>query len=313
MPPTGSANSARAALERILSPAFLRTLGRLRLSVRQALGRRPGNTPMRGAAEAAGIEFERHKGYQPGDELRFLDWNAYARLDQLLVKRFRPEREAPLHIFVDASASMGVPQADEKFSFAVAIAVALAYVAARRQDPARIVALGSAMGRTGFAASPIARAPVTLDRLSTFCAGLHPGGETTLVDGIAAYSHSLNERGLAVVVSDFLVPPERWRESLRLFGNRGFEVAAVRPLGNFERDPGGHFRAARLRDAESGAERVVRLSRAHLDHYRRNLSEHLEALRRECARHGAAFIVADTARDIEYCLFHQLPATGVLR
>src|SRR5262245_12492213 len=109
--PAGATASALAA---VLTPDFLRKLDRLHLTVRRSLSTRPGNTPMPRGAQGSGIELESYKTYDPGDDLRHLDWNAYGRLDQLLIKTFRAEREAPLHIFVDSSASMGMPETDNK-------------------------------------------------------------------------------------------------------------------------------------------------------------------------------------------------------
>src|SRR5437870_10844619 len=104
-----------ALLASVLSAPFLRKLERLHLSVRRSLSTRPGNTPMPRGAQGSGIEIESYKSYDPGDDLRHLDWNAYGRLDQLLIKTFRAEREAPLHVFVDTSASMAAPGGDNKF------------------------------------------------------------------------------------------------------------------------------------------------------------------------------------------------------
>src|SRR5229473_4144226 len=104
-----SATDSAAALAAVLTPPFLRKLDQLLLTVRRALGTRPGNTPMPRGSQGSGIELENYKAYGPGDDLRHLDWNALGRLDQLLIKTFRAEREAPLHLFVDLSASMAFP------------------------------------------------------------------------------------------------------------------------------------------------------------------------------------------------------------
>ena len=76
-------------------------------------GVRSGETPVRGLIQDFGIEIESFKSYAPGDDIRYLDWNAVGRLDQLLTRRFVAEREIPVHVLVDASRSMGVPGADD--------------------------------------------------------------------------------------------------------------------------------------------------------------------------------------------------------
>lgn len=312
MPPSVSTSSVAAAIADILAPPFLRSLARLRLAVRRAIGTRPGNTPMRRGTHPTGIEIEAYKPYDPGDELRFLDWNAYARLDQLLVRRFRAEREAPVHVFVDASASMGAPARDEKLAFAVGLAMSLAYVAVRHHDPARLVVLaGGAEG--GFTASPVARFPPALLRIADFCRGIRAGGPTTLAAGVDAYLQRERTPGFAILISDFLVDPAEWRTAVDRLAARGFEIAALRPLGSGERDPSSLFRRGRLRDAESGAEKLISLSAANLARYEEALDLHLQDLHRHCAARAAFFAACDTSAGLVHCLFRQLPAMGMLR
>ncbi len=311
MPRGDSANSVPAAIAEVLAPSFLRHLRRMRLLTRRAVGGRPGNTPVRSGLDATGIELERYKTYAAGDELRFVDWNAYARLDQLLVKRFRAEREAPLHLLVDGSASMGSPEEDGKFTFAMALAISLAYVATRHHDPVRIVVLGT-QRLGGYAASPVVRLPALLPQLTEFCRGMQPGGGTPFPAAVAAYLHTTRTRGLAVVISDLLVEQPQWRDTVRLLAGRGYDVAALRPLGAHERDPSRLFRRGRLLDVETGGERIVRLTPQNLERYQRALGEHLEMARRECAANGALFSVCDTDLGVEHCLFTDLPRVGLV-
>src|SRR6266404_8700107 len=76
----------------------------------------------------AGIEFADHREYTPGDDFRYLDWNLFARLDELLLKRFREEEDLHVYLLLDCSRSMGYGQ-EPKFDFARQVAAALAYIA----------------------------------------------------------------------------------------------------------------------------------------------------------------------------------------
>ncbi len=313
MPAAACATDIRTAVGKVLEPAFLRTLARLRLAAHSVGGTRPGNTPVRRGSDPTGLEVERYKAYDPGDELRFIDWNALARLDQLLVRRFRAEREAGVHVFLDGSASMDCPPADGKFPFAVALALSLAYVALHRHELVRLIWLGEHGSGESFAASPPVRLEAYLPRLTAFCAPLQPRGRTRLREGIRAYVQQTRAPGLAIVISDFLVEPDDWRAALRELGARGFHVAALRPLGDREREPALLFRRGLLVDVESGRQRAVSLTPERLAQYQAALRAHLETLEAECARGGAIFAVCDTAAGLEHCLFRQLPAVGLLR
>lgn len=209
MPPHASADERRdadvaAALTLATSPGFLRTLDRLQFTARHSVGRHPGSMPVARATQASGLEVAAHKAYVPGDDLRYIDWNALARLDQRVIRTFRAEREAPLHLLIDGSASMGVPRADGKLPFAAALAISLAYIALRHGHPVRLAVL---TGASGSRLSPRVRHVQRLPELQAFLAPLHAAGPTRLADGVDAYLRTTHEPGTAIVLSDFLVEP----------------------------------------------------------------------------------------------------------
>ena len=306
-----TAGAVAATLAAVLTPPFLRKLDRLHLAVRRSLSTRPGNTPMPRGAQGSGIEIESYKSYDAGDDLRHLDWNAYGRLDQLLIKTFRAEREAPLHIFVDVSASMSVPDGDNKMGFAAGMAACLAYVSLRNHDPVRIVAIGDALPEL-HVSSPFFRHRQSLQQIRTFLLQLRPAGRTALAAGIAAGLRRQRSPGVAIVVSDFLMAPSAYESALGDLVARRFTVAAVRVIGPGERDPASLFRRAQLVDAETGWRRFITVNRHNLERYAVALGEHLRGLQAFCSRCGAMFSVADTAVGLERSLFYDLPALGLI-
>lgn len=303
--------SSTAPLSRVFDPSFLRKLDRLQLTVRHALSTRPGSTPMPRGAQGSGIEIEGHKPYHAGDDLRHVDWNAYSRLDQLVVRTFRAEREAPLHLFVDVSASMTAPESDGKLDFARQLAASLAYIALRHHDPVRIAALGSRLPQH-CASSPVFRHRNRLASVRAFLETLQAQGETALDSGIDTALCRYRTPGVAVVISDFLTPPPVHETIPAMLAARGFTTAMLRVLGRTERDPSSRFRKARIVDVENGAARYVTLNPENLSRYEHALEEHLQSLRTACARHSVPLIVSDPAAGIEHCLFHDLPRAGVV-
>src|SRR3954454_9564911 len=111
----------------LITPELLR-----RLEQFQMLAQRRAKSSARGErrsrARGQSVEFADHRNYVSGDDLRYLDWNLYGRLDKLFLKLYEEERELPVTIFLDASESMtfGTPI---KFDFARQIAAAVGYVA----------------------------------------------------------------------------------------------------------------------------------------------------------------------------------------
>jgi uncharacterized protein (DUF58 family) len=308
---TDTAASAASALAAVLTPRFLRKLDRLHLAVQRSLSTRPGNTPMPRGSQGSGIEIEGYKSYSEGDDLRHLDWNAYGRLDQLLIKTFRAEREAPLYVFIDLSASMSVPASDNKFAFALGLAASLAYVSLRNHDPVRIVAIGEALPDLHLS-SPFFRHRQSLQHVRDFLLRLQPKGKTALASGIAAALRQQRSPGVAIVLSDFLTDPGIYESALSGLAARRFTVAAARIIGPGERDPSSLFRRAQLIDAETGARRFITLSPENLTRYHHALADHLRNLQSLCNRSGIVFSIADAAAGLEQSLFHDLPALGFI-
>jgi uncharacterized protein (DUF58 family) len=256
------------------------------------------------------MEIAGHAAYTPGDELRYVDWNVYGRLDQLLVRRFRAEREAPLHVLIDTSASMASPAEDEKLAFALALAAALSYVSLHHHDPVRLITLGG--HAPAFRASPWFRHSGRLPQIRRSLSASRAAGPGSLAQSIHSYLESSHIPGLAVVLSDFLVPRAAYERALDQLQARGFEVAAVRLLGPQERNPGTFRGRVRLRDVETGRERFVTLTRDHRDAYTRALEDQLAHLRAWCATRRIAFAVGDTSRSLDSFLLNDLTAAGLV-
>lgn len=265
---------------------------------------------MRHGSQSAGMELTEYRQYVPGDDPRAVDWNAYGRLGALWVKRFRSEREAPLHILIDTSASMGVPVADGKLALATGLAAALAYVAMRQQDPVRLIALGG--GPRTVEVSPLYRHVGRFGELRAFIGKLHADGTVPLAEAIRAYRRTTQSAALVILISDFLLPLPACEEALSLLGGPLQSVAALRVIGPEERDPERLPRRARLYDVEAGGERMVTLTNEHRERYVRALAAHLQHLTQWCARRRQVFLPVDTDRGLEHCLFDLLPRSGVV-
>lgn len=309
MPPSAFTADVAAAVRLASAPPLLRLLDRLRFTGQSSVSHRPGSTPVARATQASGLELAAHKPYTPGDDLRHVDWNALARLDQRVIKTFRAEREAPLHVLLDSSASMGAPADDGKLAFSAALAACCAYIALRHGNPVRAAVLGG----DGSRVSPLLRHPHRLPELYAFLAPLTTSGATRLCEGIDGYLRSTRLPGLVLVISDFLIEPARAEQGLDLLRGRGHDVVALRPLGAIERTAAHLPRRVRLRDAETGVQRDVELTAAHRARYTAAVTSHLAHLRDWCAGRGIAFTAVDPADGLADCLLHALPRVGVLQ
>jgi uncharacterized protein (DUF58 family) len=133
--------SQPSLFEQAFTPETLRVLDRVRLRATHASGERPGHTRVKNRGDVSGTELERHVAYTRGDDLRRIDWNVYARLDELVTRRFVAEREVPVWFVLDSSGSMGPDEPGSKLDMARAIAAILATVSLSGGDRVYLAAI----------------------------------------------------------------------------------------------------------------------------------------------------------------------------
>lgn len=167
-------------------------------------------------------EFADYRQYAPGDEIRAIDWRAYARTDRFYIKLFRKETDMNCYLLVDRSSSMGYRGGESlsKLDYASFLAAALAYLMIQQGDKASLSLCDDAL-RTflpaGGTRQNLQRILVTLERTT-------PGGYTALADSLQTLFGVVRRKGLLVVISDFLDEPARVFSALSMFAHRGFAV-----------------------------------------------------------------------------------------
>ena len=246
--------------------------GGLALHVRRGAGERIGDHRLPGRPQTSGLEIESYRPYAPGDDLRHLEWSALARLDVLLTRRFTAEREIPVHLLVDASASMGVPARDAKLAVACELAMALAWMALATNDPVRLVRLGDTAPARAF------RRPASARRLAIVLCAMVPRGALDLGAALAAYAAGQREPGAVFVVSDFMAEPDAVERGVQALRKRRNQVVLLQVIGRGELDPSREFAHGVLADAESGATHPIVLTPAVRRGYDAVLAAHLAAL-----------------------------------
>ncbi len=240
---------------------------RLRVDPRRRL-RRGGERL--GAGPGASLEFHDHRSYQPGDDLRHLDWGVYARTDQLVLRRHRKEVSPHVEIVVDLSASAGVT--DEKAALTLGLTALLAHVAGA-DGPRLTVWVLTADKPTRLSSlwpAGLARAEV----------GGSAGLEADPGPALTAGSERL-------LVSDGLCPGGGARVVKRLGRNAG-SICLVQPLLESELDPK-PLGAVRLEDVEGGALDLVHDELA-CRRYRERFTRHQEGWQRALQGRGAGLV-----------------------
>jgi uncharacterized protein (DUF58 family) len=281
--------------------AFLLQLERLTfISRRTHVGRVKGErkSPRRGSS----VEFADYRPYEVGDDLRYVDWNAFGRLNRLYLKVFVDEEDLCVHLIVDGSASMdfGTPN---KFQYGVRLAAALAFVGFTNLERVGVAVFRDRIsegwlptrGRNQFL--PVAE----------FLAGVVPAVPTRFNDAVAQYAQRAKDTGLAIVVSDFL-DPDGYEAGLRALLERRFDVHVVHLLSRDELAPafGGDLE---LVDAETGDVREVSVDAETLRGYERQLASFLAGVEGFCRAKEINYQRVSTETPLEDLLLRRLKGT----
>ena len=236
-------------------------------------------SPFRGFS----VEFTEHRAYQPGDELRYLDWKILARADRLFVKQFEEETNLRAMVLVDVSRSMawrGAPGRLTKRAYADRIAAALALILLRQRDATGLITFDDAVREVVPARVKAGQWARIVRGLVRTPDGMHTAAQAALVH----VTSLLARRGLVVLVSDLLFDRELALTALRYLRHRGHHVIVLHLMDPAEAELSGPPEV-RFRDPESAASVVVRpreLARA----YGEAVGREIAAWRTACRRHG---------------------------
>jgi len=301
------------APETLLDPKFLRTLDQLAFATRRLFtGHVQGEkrSPKRGSS----VEFADFRDYVPGDDPRYVDWNAYGRLDRLLIKLFVEEEDLSVHLLVDASESMAFGEVT-KFRCAQRLAAALAYLALTSFDRVRVTPFSTELGEVIGPYRGRAFAPRMFARMEQW----QPAGQTDLTRSLRDYAQAVRQPGLVVAISDLLDRSDksdgsdRWgyQDALRFLAGSKCEVVVLHVLDDAELAPpwSGDLK---LVDAETGGEREVTMGQRSLRLYRRTLDEFLSGVEAFCSGRQIAYQRVATSEAVEDVVL-KLHRRGVVR
>jgi uncharacterized protein (DUF58 family) len=272
----------------LFAPDFLAQLERLSLASRRVFrGRVKGErkSPRRGHS----VEFCDYRAYGVGDDLRYVDWNIYGRLDRLHVKLFVDEEDLCLHLLLDASLSMdfGTPS---KLEYGMKVAAAIGFIGLVNLER---VGVGILRERSAEGWSP-ARGRNQFGSLVDFLARIRPDGATRLNETLGTYAMRAREPGLAIVMSD-LLDPAGFETGIRALLERRFDVHVIHLLDPQEVNPefGGDLR---LIDSETGELREITVDGEAVRAYRERLHQFLERAEGFCRAHELGYhrVITDT-------------------
>lgn len=260
----------------------------------------------------SGIEFADYRQYSAGDDLRQVDWNAYARLGTLHVRQSQAEHDTMLYLLVDASPSMQFGGPPTKFLAARRLAAGLGYIALAHLDGVALATPGArGAGTESRISQSVFRGRAQSSGLFRELQGLETV-QAVGFDGVLR-QWSMEPAGggqgrLAVVVSDLML--DGWQEGVRSLVTAGFGVTVMHMLSPEELLPPdeGDFQFI---DSESGERLDVHIGAASLQEYGRRLDTWLLGTQAWCGANGARYVRLQSDWDIERTLLDMLRRQGV--
>ena len=255
------------------------------------------------------VEFADFREYQPGDDIRRIDWNLFARLGKHFLKLYTDERQMHIRIYIDCSASMGFYP--DKAEYAIGLAVAFGYLAIRNNDKvsfhllrdgAEIDPFGLIVGKNSFFSAVGKMKDITF------------AGEANFA-GISSGQIGVSD-GMAVLISDFLTE-NSWQKAVDYFIFQKQQVLVCQVLGKEELSPtySGKFELMDCEGIGKGDDRNVHLSitRAMLDAYKKELNKYILEIKKFCTSRDTTFLSVGTNVPVDRVIYRELARYDIVK
>lgn len=282
----------------MLNDTFLIRLDALRLALKNPASGGAGGV-RRSRSLGSSAEFSDFREYVPGDDVRRLDWNAYARFDKLFMKLFMEEQESVVTVLVDGSASMRAKREES-----IQAAEALSYLALGSGDRLRVGWLGV----DGTAMSPYYSGRKAYLQVSGFLNKRAMEGKTDLLAGLRSIDPF--PKGMCFLISDCYVD-EGIEQALEYLRYRRQEAALVQVLSPFEMKPELEG-AVKLKDAEGAPDLDMLIDGAVLRQYQSALEGFLKDVRQQCHKRAIPYLLLCGDKPFEESFLPALAASGAL-
>ncbi len=289
----------------LLDPQFMARLDSLDILSRKILqGKLQGER--RSKRHGQSVEFADHRPYVVGDDLRFVDWNIYGRLEQLFLKLFIEEQDLTVHIVVDTSASMSFGKPAKEL-FIKKLTAALAYVSLVNNN--RVTISLFAEGVKAQLANM--RGRNYLHRMADHLLTSESEGLSLFDESCKQIVASRTGTGVMIVLSDFLFK-EGYDSGLRRLISGRYDLYVIQVLCPQELSPdiSGDLKLVDIEDIDAAE---ITVSSALLKYYKKNVAAYCNELKSFCARRGGVYVLANSADSVESLVLNYLRRIRLLR
>lgn len=288
----------------LLDPKFLKQINRLQIRSENVFrGKFKGER--RSLNRGASVEFADYRTYELGDDLRYIDWNVYARLDRLFLKLFNAEEDLPVFILIDNSESMDFGR-PTKLECAKRIAAALSYISLISFDRVSVYTFSDQLKPIVSLMYGKAQFP----KVSQAIEGIVSGGETHLTTCLQRFATETKGAGVGIIISDFW-DMEGYEAGVKQLLSRNLDLTLIHLLSAEETHPrlSGELQLA---DAETGQSTEITVNEGALVGYTERLNAFCESLKRYCLNRGVTYIRMNHQTPIEQFVLQDLRRSGFI-
>ena len=289
----------------LLDSAFMNKLDQLALMSKKIFaGKMRGERLTKRRGDSA--EFADYRNYVSGDDLRYLDWNIYARLGQLFLKLFLQEEDLHVSVLIDVSKSMdwGDPS---KGRYARQIAAAISYIALSNFDRLSLYAYSDGLQYelTGV------RGRRLMFKVMEFLRKIEFDGTSNLTATGKQFAIRHPQPGIVLILSDFF-EKGGFEDGFRYLLGRNYDLYAVQILSPEEIAPT-LVGDLRLQDVEDDDAAEVTISRALINRYRQNLQAYCESIKQYCTRRGVSYLFTSTDAPFDQIVLSYFRQRGLIQ
>ncbi len=248
------------------------------------------------------VEFSEHRKYTPGDDMKDIDWQVYARTDKYYVKKFESETNITGYLVMDLSKSMGYTYQQDltKFDYGICLAAALAYLMVNQQDPVGLITFNEKIRES---LSPRSKR-TQLGNILSLLSRIGPDGTTDFAHAMGQMSSLLKNRSLLMIFSDLLTDEEEMMNALFRLKHGGHDIILFHILDHAEVNfP---FKGVcKLRDPETGEEIKVD-GQGFQKSYVEEVKQFRERLTQKSRQSGIDYVPLDTSMQFDKALMEYL-------
>jgi uncharacterized protein (DUF58 family) len=288
----------------LLEPSFMARLDQLDVMSRKLLaGKMKGER--RSKRRGQSVEFADYRNYVIGDDLRFVDWNIYARLDRLFLKLFLEEEDLSLYVLLDVSKSCDYGE-PSKASYLKKVAASLAYIGLVNYNRVNVIAMSDGI----VAETGALRGRKRVPQMLSFVQNLQPAGPSHFTAACRRFALQHRQKGVCVMLSDFFVK-EGFEAGLRYVAGGKYDLFGVQVLSPQEINPElqGDLK---LRDMEDDDLAEVSITQPLLKQYKANLNSYCLSLKDYLTRRGGTYLFSSTAVPFDTLVLNYLRERGLL-